>query len=186
MIATGMPYPTHKDQQHGSISTDSEVNSHSQITTSAASMSRLAANARAFQSLQQRQASSHGDTTTIRHHPGCRQADGDICTCQVTQSLAKQETFVINCLRASVLMVLVVTATGLAIGVHRYTTETETENFTDHFEHAAHQVIDSFHEVVERNIGSVATMSSLITSYALQANLSFPFVTVPHFEVLGS
>ncbi|CAB9528965.1 respiration control sensor protein ArcB [Seminavis robusta] len=109
----------------------------------------------------------------------------------ITASRAlRKETIVINCLRFAVLAVLIVTAAVLAAGIYHYTRNDERENFMAHFEDSANLVMDSFHDTIERNIGSVSAMSSGITSYALQqqanTNQSFPFVTIPHFEVLGS
>ena len=100
-----------------------------------------------------------------------------------TESLAKKETRVVNILRVAVLCVILTTAAVVSFVVYQYTRDQEKENFTTHFEHGSTQVIESFHDVMERYLASVATLSNSITSYA---NDTFPFVTVPDFELKGS
>jgi hypothetical protein len=39
---------------------------------------------------------------------------------------------------------------------------------------------------VVRRLGAINSMATTITSYALDTNQTFPFVTIPHFEIRGS
>lgn len=119
----------------------------------------------------------------------------DTSTSAMSKSLAIKETRVIGILRIAVLMVIVLTATLLATGIYHYTRSAEKDKFMAHFEDSANQVVESFHESVERNIGAVATLSSTITSYTRHQqrhhhssnNSSHPsFVVLPDFEILGS
>ena len=104
----------------------------------------------------------------------------------LTESLARKETRVVNILRVAVLVVLVSTAALVSAVVYQYTKNEEHENFVTNFEQSAAQVVESFHGVVERNMAAIATLSTTITSYAKNTNSSFPFVTVPDFELLGA
>ena len=102
------------------------------------------------------------------------------------ESLARAETRAANFLRISVIVVLLLVGAGVSTGVYWYTHDQEVKKFHQRFHDDAHQVIESFHELVERNIGSSARMSAAITSSAQKANQSFPFVTIPDFELHGS
>ena len=104
----------------------------------------------------------------------------------LTESLARKETRVVNILRLAVLCVLVSTAALVSSVVYSYTRNEEHENFVTNFEQSATQVVDSFHGVVERNLAAISSLSTSITSYAKATNASFPFVTVPDFELRGS
>ena len=104
----------------------------------------------------------------------------------LSASFARTETRWINCLRVAVLSVLLLTAILISTGVYFYTRNEERSGFIAHFEDSAHQVLNSFHDMVERNIGAAASMSTTITSYAIDKNLSFPFVTLPDFALRGS
>jgi signal transduction histidine kinase/CheY-like chemotaxis protein len=106
--------------------------------------------------------------------------------CMLSSSLAEAETRVVKCLRVAVFLVLVLTAALVCTGVYLYTRNREEDNFTTNFENDARQVMESFHDLIERNIGAIASLSSSITSHALTTNTSFPFVTLPHFETMGS
>lgn len=116
-----------------------------------------------------------------------------------TKSLAKVETRVVTILRFAVLCVLLATAILVSTAVYLYTRNEERHNFTTNFEHSAHQVVESFHGAVRRNLAAVASLSTSITSHVLHHQdhhhadddnnntlSGFPFVTVPDFELQGS
>lgn len=105
---------------------------------------------------------------------------------KLKSSLAQSETRAVNCLRMSVISVLLLIGATVSAGVYSYTRAQERQNFRQRFRYDAYQLIESFHRLVEQNIGSSARMSSAITSYAKNENLTFPFVTLPDFEMHGS
>ena len=74
----------------------------------------------------------------------------------------------------------------VSAGVYLYTRSEEWQKFTTTFEDDALQVLESFHDMVERNLGAVGSLSTDFTSYALQSNSSFSFVTLPDFALRGS
>ncbi|CAB9526880.1 sensor kinase/phosphatase LuxQ [Seminavis robusta] len=104
----------------------------------------------------------------------------------VTTSLAQAETRWVNCLRLAVIAVLLLATIGLSAGVYLYTRQEEQDKFEAHFEDSALQVIENFHDLVDRHIGAASSLSTDITSYALDKNLTFPFVTLPDFALKGS
>lgn len=109
---------------------------------------------------------------------------------KLTEKLAKSETRSVSILRIAVISALALTAAVVSVGVFLYTRDEERHNFHSVFEESASQVIDSFHELVEKNLGSVASLSTDFTSYALlqkeTTNVTFPFVTLPNFAQRGS
>lgn len=121
----------------------------------------------------------------IRRSAAQKQAD-DRYSCQLTESLAKAETRSVSILRIAVISTLLLTGAIVSGGVYLYTRNEESENFTSHFEDSALQVVESFSDMVERHLGAVGSLSSDFTSYALQSNSSFPFVTLPDFAERGS
>ncbi|KAL7559966.1 hypothetical protein ACA910_022456 [Epithemia clementina (nom. ined.)] len=100
--------------------------------------------------------------------------------------VAHGETKAVQCLRGVVLVLLVLTTTLVSVGVHRYTKHEETTKFETDYRRNAHKLVQEFHNAVERRLGSISTMSTAMTSFALYTNQSFPFVTIPDFALRGS
>jgi hypothetical protein len=100
--------------------------------------------------------------------------------------LARRETKAVNVLRVLVLVLLLVTATLTSVGVYFYTSNEEKQNFEVEYQANAERIIESFHDAVERRLGAINSMATSITSYALDANKTFPLVTIPNFEIRGS
>jgi hypothetical protein len=105
---------------------------------------------------------------------------------EACEFVAKGETRAVNFLRAAVLLLLLVTSTLVCVGVFFYTSNEEQESFEFEYEASAHRIVESFHTTVERRMEAIHSLATSITSYALATNNTFPFVTVPHFAVLGS
>ena len=105
---------------------------------------------------------------------------------QLSSVLAQKETRVVRALRFAVLALLLITTTLVVIGVYFYTRNEERDNFVTQFDDSAFKVVETFHHIVEGTLGAIDTMSISITSYALRENLTFPFVTMPDFEVRGA
>ena len=102
------------------------------------------------------------------------------------KTLAKTETRVVHILRIAVLFVLLVAAALISTAAYLYTRDEEVEAFRAHFEDSVLEIAESFRDTVERNIGAASALSTEITSYALESNSTFPFVTLPEFELKGS
>jgi hypothetical protein len=102
------------------------------------------------------------------------------------KTLARTETKIVNVLRALVLLLLLVTATLTSIGVYRYTSNDEKQNFEVAYQANAERIIKSFHDAVVGRLEAINSMATAITSYALDTKQTFPLVTIPHFEIKGS
>lgn len=100
--------------------------------------------------------------------------------------VAKKETRVVNILRFAVLVVLLVTTVLVSGGVCMYAKNQQHVEFVTVFEDSATQVIETFHEALGNSIGALNTLSFGVTSVAIATNQTFPFVTVPDFELWGS
>ncbi len=62
----------------------------------------------------------------------------------------------------------------------------ERDRFETVFEESAYQVLESFQDALEQSLLSLDAMSVSITSFATAMNLTFPFVTMPDFDVRGA
>lgn len=78
---------------------------------------------------------------------------------------------------------LLIVALGLALGIYFLTRNQEEEAFSATFEDRATKVIDTVHIRVEQKTGALESFSVSLTSYATFNNLTWPFVTVPDYEV---
>jgi hypothetical protein len=108
----------------------------------------------------------------------CEQTDYEILT--------RSETKAVHVLRVLVLVLIFITATLTSTGVYFYTSNDEKQKFEADFQANAERIIESFHYAVERRLGAINSMATSITSYALDANKTFPLVTIPNFEIRGS
>jgi uncharacterized protein (UPF0333 family) len=102
------------------------------------------------------------------------------------EALARSETVVVNVLRVLVLLLLLIMATVTSTGVYFYTSNDEKQKFEVRFQAKAERIIESFHDAVERRLGAINSMATSITSYSLDAKQTFPFVTIPNFQIRGS
>jgi hypothetical protein len=102
------------------------------------------------------------------------------------KTLARSETKVVKVLRVSVLLLLFVTTTLTSVGVYIYLSNEETQMFELGYQSNAQRIVESFHCAVERRLGAANSMATVITSHSLDAKQTFPFVTIPNFEIRGS
>jgi hypothetical protein len=113
-------------------------------------------------------------------------AEDDHHTEESNEEMAQRKTKQVKHLRVAAFLALLVTAVAMCLGVYLYTKNEEEENFRTEFEHNAEIIVDRFITTVEKTLGAIDTMSASITSYAVATNSTFPFVTVPDFEVSGA
>ena len=132
-----------------------------------------------------------GLTTTTRES-GESRVNGDLRKrankeCETDyKTLAKRETKIVNVLRVLVLVLLLVTATLTSVGVYFYTSNEEAQMFESAYQANAQRIVESFHDAVERRMGAINSMATAITSHSLATKQTFPFVTIPDFEIRGS
>jgi hypothetical protein len=102
------------------------------------------------------------------------------------KTLARRETKIVKVLRVLVLVLLLVTATLASVGVYFYTSNEETQNFESGYQANAQRIVELFHDAVERRMGAINSVATVITSHSLATKQTFPFVTIPNFEIRGS
>ena len=96
--------------------------------------------------------------------------------------LAKGETRAVNTLRLLVFLVLVAVAALVSLSVFLFTRGTEKDTFETRFTDQAGKVVDAFQANADRRLGALQGFSQQMTSHAVSANETFPFVTLPDFE----
>jgi hypothetical protein len=100
--------------------------------------------------------------------------------------LVGKENKAVKVLRAAVLVLLVTMATIVCVGVYLLTRGDELKIFEQEYEDNAFRLVESFHDDLERKLGAIDSFANQITSYALDTNRTFPFVTLPNFAIRGS
>jgi hypothetical protein len=131
-------------------------------------------------------------TTTTTRESGESRCNGDLRKrankeCETDyKTLAKRETKAVSVLRVLVLVLLFVTATLTSVGVYFHVSNEETQMFESGYHANAQRIVESFHDAVERRMGAVNSMATAITSHSLATKQTFPFVTIPNFEIRGS
>jgi hypothetical protein len=78
------------------------------------------------------------------------------------------------------------TAIGVSLATFYYSRFMEEDSFEAQFDSVAVVTLKSFVEAVESNLKAVDSLSSSITSHALNSGETFPNVTVPDWEVKGA
>jgi hypothetical protein len=107
--------------------------------------------------------------------------------CEIAhETLARKETKAVNALRVLVLLLLLLMATLTSVGVYLHISFEEIHDFEVEYQANAERIIESFHDAVVRRLGSINSMATAVTSYALDTKQTFPFLTIPHFEIRGS
>ena len=123
------------------------------------------------------------------------------------EGFVKRETRSVSILRFTVLILLLLTATGVCAGAYFFGIRNEDMLYAQEHESNALRVVDSFHRAVQQKLSAIDSFSIDITSYAIQqleqsqlrqeeednintseaaSSSFFPFVTLPDFEVRGS
>jgi class 3 adenylate cyclase len=102
------------------------------------------------------------------------------------QTLGRKESKAVGYLKIVVVIVLLTAAVLASVSTFLFTRDAEVQDFERQFEAHATRVIESFREVFDRQLAAVDALSCSVTSYALASGSTFPYVTVPDFEVLGA
>jgi hypothetical protein len=102
------------------------------------------------------------------------------------KTLARRETKAVNVLRVLVLVLLLVATTLTSVRVYIHLSNEETQMFESGYQANAQRIIESFHDAVERRMGAINSMATAVTSHSLATKQTFPFVTIPNFEIRAS
>ena len=101
------------------------------------------------------------------------------------EELAQKESRVVHVLRAVVLGVLLFTAVGVSVAIYRYTSGEETDDFQAAFHNHAAKVIESLKVNTAQQLIVIDSFASTVSAMARDGNMSWPFVTIPSFPLLG-
>jgi len=101
-------------------------------------------------------------------------------------TLAKQESQAIKCLRWIVFLVLLIIGAAIAGLIFHFVREEQVDQFEEDFKYYATQVTETFNKQLRRTLDAQDTLSTDITSHAVDTESSFPFITLPEFEFKGA
>lgn len=105
---------------------------------------------------------------------------------QMTAKIAAKETRAVNCLRIAAAGVLVLVAALVCSLVFFSFRSTEDETFETEFSFLAGRIIDSIALNAQERLSVLESFSTTVTSFAIATGASFPFVTIPDFEIRAS
>ncbi|CAB9501058.1 Receptor-type guanylate cyclase gcy [Seminavis robusta] len=100
-----------------------------------------------------------------------------------TVEIAHDETKVVTGLRVVLMIVLVAVAIAVCLTAYFTTREAEVNDFESAFENYANKIIDSFQTESGKKTSAITSMAIALTSHAQHSNESWPFVTLPDFEL---
>jgi hypothetical protein len=101
----------------------------------------------------------------------------------IADTIAQEETQVVFRLKMVVLLVLIISAVGVAFTVYFYLDKNEEESFRTEFADHAEKVIQGVGHTIDNLLGSFDSLAVLWVSYARATNQTWPFVTLPDFAV---
>jgi signal transduction histidine kinase/CheY-like chemotaxis protein len=97
------------------------------------------------------------------------------------QDFCPAESKAVFWLKLTVLTVLVASALSVALTVYFYTSNSETEQFEEHFQDNVDKVFDSNLRQIDRTLGIADSFVLGLVSYATYTDQKWPFVTLPDF-----
>jgi hypothetical protein len=97
------------------------------------------------------------------------------------QAFCPAESEAVFWLKLTVLAVLVASALSVALAVSFYTSNSETDQFEEHFQDSVDKVFDSYLRQIDRTLGIADSFALGLVSYATHTNQKWPFVTLPDF-----
>lgn len=112
--------------------------------------------------------------------------DGNGMSVGENTAIAVKETRAVNFLRIAAVTVLVSVAAVVCSLVFITFRDAEHETFKTEFSFLASRIIDSIALNAQQRLGALESFSTTITSFANATDASFPFVTIPDFEVRAS
>ncbi|KAL7564170.1 hypothetical protein ACA910_021144 [Epithemia clementina (nom. ined.)] len=92
----------------------------------------------------------------------------------------------VRCSKVAVLVVIAVAALAFGTATYFFTDNEEEDNFEIQFKDYANEIGALAHIESENAFGLLESMAITIASYSLASNVSWPFITMPHFEQRGT
>ena len=101
----------------------------------------------------------------------------------VVDSIARKDTKAACHLRVLVIALFIFMSVFVPIIIYITARKNEENSFNSEFDALATKVVDSFEFNVARKLGAIDSLDISVTSYAVGMNLTFPFVTIPDFDL---
>jgi hypothetical protein len=98
-------------------------------------------------------------------------------------TIAQEETVVVFRLKMVVLLVLVISAVGVAFTVHFYLRRSELAAFHAQYKVDSKKILQTAGSTIESVFGAFDTVAVSLVSHARATNQTWPFVTLPDFAV---
>ena len=98
-------------------------------------------------------------------------------------AIAQRENKAVGCLRMTVFTVLLIVAASVSAGVYWYSRKSELEDFRTIFGDYGRNIVDTFQSNAKQRLLAIESLSTTLTSYAIDTNQSWPFVTLPDYEL---
>jgi hypothetical protein len=129
-------------------------------------------------------------TVSLERHPSVS-TDGGLVTEDEPESLIDNETTKregqrVTCLKLLVILILVSSATIIAVIVYLYITNSEEKQFLAKFQNDADKILESIGSSFERTLGTMNALAVILVSNAHDQGHPWPFVTLPDFALHAS
>eukprot|EP00977_Amphora_coffeiformis_P014429 scaffold4042_cov165-Amphora_coffeaeformis.AAC.9 len=108
---------------------------------------------------------------------------GDQAKARASVAIAMRETGFVRKMRLLVIAVLAAATSLAGLGVFYLTYTTEKTKFEDDFQANADKVMSALSESVDTTFTAMDSLAVTIVSYATLTNSTWPYVTLPDFEV---
>lgn len=102
---------------------------------------------------------------------------------ETREAIAKRETSFVRCMRLLVLSVLVSSTILVAFAVFFFLRSAEQRHFDEAFNYDANKVLDAIGGGIDLTLTAVDSLVVTMVSFARFSNSTWPFVTVPDFEL---
>jgi hypothetical protein len=100
--------------------------------------------------------------------------------------LAKHETQHVKVLRTIVAIVLVLSTVGITLAIYFYVRHSEQSDLDIGYASDTDRILDGIGMSIHDSLGAMASLGTMMISFARQTNQTFPFVTMPLFAVTAS
>jgi class 3 adenylate cyclase len=130
-------------------------------------------------------ASSDDDDDSSRSYNDSRAESIADNECEIESLTGRQDTKITAKLRLLAIALFVSMAVSFPTVIYLETRENEIDNFEASFLSQAAKVVDSMQFQLAQKFGAVDSLRIAVTSYALSTNATWPFVTIPDYDLRG-
>lgn len=115
--------------------------------------------------------------------PSCRESDASPKETDLGNVISKRETRFVWLMRILVLLVLALSTTTVAVATYRFTSRNEHEAFTASFRNNGNKVVVSVTKAFYLSMTGIDSFVAGVVAAAKVANQTWPFVTLPDYEL---